>query len=231
VRICPSCRRVCQQHAQLRTAFVWLNVPAASAVDPAKLQPPAKQENVVNQLAVCVDKIRNGPDEERTVYLTWLFHLVGDIHQPLHCTAVYSERFPDGDKGGNLALIRIRPGSVNLHSFWDGLLGAGITAGDIGKAVQEIESVLESRAADVRKELGAHQTFESWAREGEELSRRVVYLNGELKVAVSRGGRAKRDEGAPEAPADYAGNCGRVARVQVGKAGLRLADQLPKLFP
>ena len=54
-------------------------------------------------------------------------------------------------------------------------------------------------------------------REGEELSRRVMYLNGELKVTVSRGGRAKRDDDAPEAPAGYAANCGRVARVQVGK--------------
>src|SRR5262249_47951382 len=75
------------------------------------------------------------------------------------------------------ALIRIRSGPVNLHFFWDGLLGTGTTAGDIGKAVAEIESVLESRAADIRKELEAYQTFENWAREGEELSRRAVYLN------------------------------------------------------
>jgi hypothetical protein len=81
-------------------------MPAGSAVDLGKHQPPAKQENVVNQLAVCVDKIRHGPEEENAGFLTWLFHLVGDVHQPLHCTAVYSERFPDGDKGGNLALIR-----------------------------------------------------------------------------------------------------------------------------
>src|SRR5262249_60223515 len=112
-----------------------------------------------------------------------------DEAQLPHCTAVYSERFPDGDKGGNLALIRFRSGPVNLHSFWDGLLGTGTTAGAIGKAVQEIEGVLEARGADVRKELEAHRTFESWAREGEELSRRVVYLNGELRVRVSSEGR------------------------------------------
>jgi hypothetical protein len=206
-------------------------VPAGSTVDPAKHQPPAKQENVVNQLTVSVDKIRNGSEEERAIYPTWLFHLVGDIHQPLHCTAVYSERFPDWNKGGNLARIRIRSVPMNLHSFWGGLLGTGTTAGDIDKAVQEIEAVLESKAGDLRKELEAHQMFESWAREGEELSRRVVYLNGDLKVAAGRGGRARWAEDAPEAPADYAANCGCVAGVQVGKAGLRLADHLQKLFP
>jgi hypothetical protein len=201
-------------------------VPAGSKVDAARHEPPPKQENVVNQLAVCVEKVRTGSEEERAVYLTWLFHLVGDVHQPLHCTAVYSERFPDGDRGGNLALIRVRSGATNLHAFWDGLLGTGTTAGDIGRDMREVEAVMREKAADVTKELEAHQTFESWAREGLDLSQRVVYLNGGLKVAV-RGGR----DDAPELPAEYAPSAGRVARVQVGKAGARLAEQLKKLFP
>jgi hypothetical protein len=206
-------------------------VPAGSAVDAAQHEPPAKQENVVNQLAVCLEKIGSGSDEEKAVYLTWLFHLVGDVHQPLHCTAIFSERFPEGDRGGNLALIRIQSSPTNLHSFWDGLLGSGTAAGDIGKDVQEIEKVLDEKATEIGKELEADRTFESWAREGLELSKRVVYLNGELKVAVGGGGRGGRDDDVPQAPAEYATNCGRVARVQVGKAGLRLAEQLKKLFP
>ena len=203
-------------------------VPPGSKVDAAKHEPPAKQENVVNQLAVCVEKVGKGSDEEKAVYLTWLFHLVGDFHQPLHCTAVYSERFPDSDRGGNLARIRIWSGPTNLHSFWDGLLGTGTTVGDIGKDVKEIEGVMKEKADDVKKELEAHQTFESWGREGLELSKRVVYLNGELKVAAGRGGR---DDEVPEAPAEYAPAAGKVARIQIGKAGNRLADQLKKLLP
>jgi len=32
--------------------------------------------------------------------LTWLFHLIGDIHQPLHSTALFSTKlFPEGDRG------------------------------------------------------------------------------------------------------------------------------------
>jgi imidazolonepropionase-like amidohydrolase len=200
-------------------------VPAGSAVDPAQHEPPAKQENVVNQLAVCVEKVRTGTEQEQAVYFTWLFHLVGDIHQPLHCTAVYSERFPDGDRGGNLAFIRVGSRPTNLHAFWDGLLGTGTTTGDIGKDVLEIEKVMEEKADDIKKELAAHQSFESWGREGLELSRRVVYLNGGLKVA------AGRDDDAPEAPGGYAASACRTARVQIGKAGARLADQLKRLFP
>ena len=203
--------------------IVWKD----SKLDASKLQPPAKQENVVNQLTVCVEKVSKGAtDEEKAVYLTWLFHLVGDIHQPLHCTAVFSERFPDGDKGGNLARIRIKSGPINLHSFWDGLLGKDTGAGAIDKDVKEIEAVLKDKADDMKKELADHQTFESWGMEGLELSKKVVYLNGELKVVAGRG-----DDEVPEAPAEYAPACGKVARVQVGKAGNRLADQLKKLFP
>ncbi|HEY7328720.1 MAG TPA: S1/P1 nuclease [Gemmataceae bacterium] len=201
-------------------------VPEGSAVDPTKHEPPARQENIVNQLAVCMDKIKGGTDEEKALYMTWLFHLVGDIHQPLHCTAVFSERFPEGDRGGNLALIRISSKPLNLHFFWDGLLGRGLTAGDIGKDVQEIEQVIKDRDAEVRTELQAHPSFESWAREGLELSKKVVYLNGQLKVAVSGS-----NEEVPEPPAEYPTSCGKVARVQIGKAGLRLAEQLKKLCP
>ncbi len=203
-------------------------VPAGSAVDPARHEPPAQQENIVNELGIAMDKIRGGTDDEKAIYLTWLFHLVGDMHQPLHCTAVYSERFPEGDRGGNLALVRIQSSPVNLHSFWDGLLGREVSATAIAKDVQEIEQVMQEKAADVQKEIAAHTTFESWAREGLELSKTVVYLNGQLKVAVGRSGR---DEDVPPAPAEYAPRCGRVARVQIGKAGLRLAEQVRRLFP
>jgi hypothetical protein len=212
----------------------YINYPiieAGSALKAADHEPPAREENAVNQLAACVAKIRAGTDEEKAVYTTWLFHLVGDIHQPLHCTSVFSERFPKGDKGGNLALVRLRTGTSNLHSLWDGLPGRGATAGGIGRVVAEVEQAMKDRADDIRKELGEHRTFESWGREGWELCKHAVYLDGQLKVAARGSGRAARDADAPEVPADYLAASGRVARVQLGKAGIRLADQIKELFP
>ncbi len=206
-------------------------VPPGSAVKASDHEPPPGQENVVTQLAAAADNVRTRTDAEQAVALTWLFHLVGDVHQPLHCTAVYSEQFPRGDQGGNLAFIRIRSSPVKLHAFWDGLLGTGTTAGNIGTDVREIEAVLAAKAADVRQELDSHPTFESWGREGQDLTRGVAYLDGRLKVAASTARRIEADTDVPTAPEDYAPTCGRVARVQVGKAGLRLADQLKKLFP
>jgi hypothetical protein len=44
----------------------------------------------------------NAPIEDRAAYLSWLIHLVGDIHQPLHCSTLVNDDYPApaGDKGG-----------------------------------------------------------------------------------------------------------------------------------
>ena len=39
--------------------------------------------------------------EERAAMLSWLIHLVGDMHQPLHCESFFGADYPNGDKGGN----------------------------------------------------------------------------------------------------------------------------------
>lgn len=206
-------------------------VPPGSQLKASDFEPPAQQENIVNQLPLCLEKIHNGTDQEKAIYLTWFFHLVGDIHQPLHCSAVYSEQFPKGDQGGNLAFVRIRSGPVKLHAFWDGLIGTGTTPSSIGSETHAIEELLKSKEAEIAKDLSTNQSFEAWGREGLEVAKRVGYLNGELKVRDFKGQRGELPDDAPEAPAEYAPTCGRTARLQIGKAGLRLAEQLTKLFP
>jgi hypothetical protein len=44
--------------------------------------------------------------------LLFLFHLVGDIHQPLHVGYGY-------DKGGNKTQLNYKGQGTNLHAFWD----------------------------------------------------------------------------------------------------------------
>ena len=44
----------------------------------------------------------NASDSDKGKYLSWLFHLVGDAHQPLHAaTLCIADLFPEGDHGGN----------------------------------------------------------------------------------------------------------------------------------
>jgi hypothetical protein len=57
--------------------------------------------------------------------LVWLLHLVGDVHQPLHCSTRVSAAHPDGDRGGNAEFVCTSAGkcTTKLHAFWDGLPG------------------------------------------------------------------------------------------------------------
>lgn len=57
--------------------------------------------------------------------LTLLIHTVADIHQPMHVTSLYSEKFPQGDLGGNKFLITYQGKSTSLHFFFDDIGGMG----------------------------------------------------------------------------------------------------------
>ncbi len=52
------------------------------------------------------------PQDQKTMYLRLLIHIVGDIHQPLHTG--YAD-----DKGGNAVQVSWFGKPANLHSIWD----------------------------------------------------------------------------------------------------------------
>lgn len=71
--------------------------------------------NVINVLIKAIDKLekrRSIDKDEMAMYLRVLFHLAGDIHQPLH--AGYSD-----DRGGNDIKLKFLDKPSNLHRVWD----------------------------------------------------------------------------------------------------------------
>jgi hypothetical protein len=214
-----------------RATWHYINYPFIlpdSGIDASSHQPPADEENVVRQLGVAVKQIKNGTQEDQAVYLCWLLHLGGDIHQPLHATALFSKQFPDGDRGGNLAYIVLHEGAnkTQLHPLWDGLLGKSTTASAIGKVVQEVNAMIGADPDLIKGDLENHKTFESWAKESFEAATKHAYLNGKLPLGDG-------DEDASDiavAPEDYAKNSGRIARIQIGKAGARLATTIANVM-
>jgi hypothetical protein len=53
-----------------------------------------------------------------------IIHFVGDAHQPLHGSELFSAKYPNGDRGGNSITLRCNFGSPcrNLHMMWDSAL-------------------------------------------------------------------------------------------------------------
>lgn len=60
---------------------------------------------------------------EKSFYLRYLIHVIGDIHQPLHSCTWFDKVFPQGDKGGNDLKVNnknLNNNQIkNLHSLWD----------------------------------------------------------------------------------------------------------------
>ncbi len=55
---------------------------------------------------------------EKGEFLAFLIHFVGDLHQPLHSTSMYTNALPGGDQGGNQFALKDSVHS-NLHKLWD----------------------------------------------------------------------------------------------------------------
>ena len=141
-----------------------------------------------------------------------LIHLVGDIHQPLHTVSLFSEQFPEGDRGGNSFWIKPK-GTVKLHSYWDGLMGRSIS---IQNLLNEVTLIKTNHKKD---NLTNDLNPVSWSQESFKLAREMVYLNGELKGSSDK-------ENALPVPENYGKESKKVSEQQVAFSGNRLAGLL-----
>jgi hypothetical protein len=150
--------------------------------------------------------------------LSYLIHLIGDEHQPLHCESYFSASYPAGDKGGNDFYVRPATRGVRLHGIWDGLLGTSINPRRQWNYAIELEAKFPRSALP---ELAAHATPKEWSLESRQLAIQYGYLNGNLQGGMG-------EDTAPELPADYTKQAKTVAERQGALAGYRLADEIRK---
>jgi len=137
-------------------------------------------------------------DGARAQALRFLIHFVADVHQPLHAE-------DNDDKGGNQLRVVMGRERTNLHRIWDA-------------DVVEVQGRDSSAAADAilraispaQRRAWACGTPIQWANEAHALARDQIYppLAGRHEVRL---------------PRDYAWRQAGLARMQLAKAGLRLA--------
>jgi hypothetical protein len=71
--------------------------------------------NIIAVLSNAIEELKNHKKlskEEVKMRLLFVFHLIGDVHQPLHVGYA-------SDKGGNKVQINFNGKGTNLHSFYD----------------------------------------------------------------------------------------------------------------
>jgi hypothetical protein len=148
----------------------------------------------------------SAPDDLKSYDLVWLLHLVGDVHQPLHCATRVSGDMPAGDAGGNFVAICTEDCALSqtLHAFWDTLLGGGFSIVDAVRVANTLPAPTPGRA---------HMLDEgAWVRESFALAKSSVY-----RWPIDSGPGPFRMTGA------YRKAAVRLARRQVSLAAARLA--------
>ena len=170
----------------------------------------------------------------RAAYLSWLIHLIGDIHQPLHCASLINSTTypaPEGDRGGNSFFIRPAQQAVKLHSFWDRLLG---TSSDSRRAMQSAIFLHRTLPRVGLHELRTSMTPEKWSLDSCRIALNDVYLHNRLPgsnnpaaAPPSLSGPLANDPSLRR----YTTRAAAIAQQQVALAGYRLADTLTVLLP
>lgn len=182
---------------------------------------PRSEYNVLQAIqdSQAVIKSEAGAEAKAVAYC-WLFHLVGDIHQPLHSTAVFSkDRFPEGDRGGNeISLTQGR----NLHALWDNLLGRQYYLRNVEREVAELQQCAEYR--DVWMGAAKEMNPIKWAEESHELCGDFVYSEG-MYAAIAAVPKNEKLPPISLSP-DYLRQAGREGRRRVIAAGVRLGVML-----
>jgi S1/P1 Nuclease len=169
-----------------------------------------------DSLATAMDGRRSPAD--RAVALCWLFHITGDMHQPLHAGHRMDGRFPFTDRLGTTAWVRKAPRgtAVELHQLWDKSLDR---FGDDFAGAAQVAAMAKAAALTPVQREGS---FPLWTAESAALARAFGYA-----ANASDAGRDPTE--APVMRADYLDQMRRIARVRVAQAGERLGGLLTQL--
>jgi hypothetical protein len=153
----------------------------------------------------------SGSNQAKVDALSWLIHLIGDIHQPLHCIEHVSEEHPGGDRGGNS--FKLRGKARNLHSLWDSAVDfSGEDEEEVAISVRE-----EHSRASLSNEL-TETDVETWARASYRIARKSAYTLRENSANP------------PKPSMAYLARANQIGRHQAALAGYRLADHLKAIF-
>lgn len=148
---------------------------------------------------------------DRAVSLCWVLHLYGDLHQPLHVANLCTPARPNGTSLGGKLIVRDEAGQrIDLHSYWDRMLGTDFSYRAVAAAADELEQLYSpggraspraqtstgteaiqgsrgrspSRGEETKAalpEFWKNRTIPAWVQEGYERAATLAYAEGRLE--------------------------------------------------
>lgn len=157
----------------------------------------------------------------RAYNLSWIIHVVGDLHQPMHGTSRSAAASPNGDAGGNGVWVVLRGyerDSINLHAVWDGWVGRpsrNIPLDEVARGIARDFPASNGYADDalnIPRGAALAAAVLGWANESATLARYVAYDFPE-----------RERDALPTLTDDYVERSTRIARQRLALAAYRLA--------
>jgi hypothetical protein len=176
--------------------------------------------NVVWAINQCIATLQdsNATQSNQAVALRFLLHFVGDIQQPLHCSAAVFASQPNGDAGGNG--FTLNGNWSQLHSLWDA--GGGYVGSSISRPLSAAGQItLNNKVADVEaaypytKSIGTIPDPMDWAIEGKTIAQTNSYVGITLNSTPS---------------VSYTNTAQATAKQRLAMGGQRLAKLLNTIF-
>lgn len=214
-----------------RSSWHFINLPFKPAGQPEHVF--IKQEgipNILTALAHNQNAVEKDPDPvNKTIALAWLFHLVGDVHQPLHTAQLFTVDYTEGDRGGNEICRREKQENqpINLHKFWDDRLIKSPNFTSIRNLAISLRNQPEF-SRDNLTEL-AITDFTAWGNESFALGVTTAYRNGTVGMPKGHNEECSELQSAPVLPIGYIPTAEPVADRRMILSGYRLADLLKRV--
>ncbi len=188
------------QYAYTKT-WHYKNVDEGQTYENAPLEPKGDVVVAVKKLISDLSDA-TASDEQKSLALKMLIHLVGDLHNPMHMGH-------KTDLGGNLWTVRFFSRDANLHSVWDtDILEYGHKWSHTEWA-EELDRVDKAEAQTI-----CRGTLDDWAKE-------TLLAASEVYAGTPQGSNLSYDYLARWVP---------VAERQLLRGGLRLAYLLNKIL-
>jgi hypothetical protein len=190
-----------REHHRDTGPFHFVDIPISSDGSDQAIDEACNGNCILTKLQQTIQVLQdpNADKTQRIEALLWVVHLVGDVHQPLHCS-------DNGDKGGNKVNVVVGRKRQKLHAAWD----TGLLYVEHAKPAELAADLLENECKTVPTETAVGPlTPRAWAQEAFGVAKDFVYP----QVQRDRGNFTKAE----------VAQAWPVVRLQLARAGMRLA--------
>jgi hypothetical protein len=201
------------------------------------LPPPPTGDDVLFGLKTFLATLQSETSDSfsRAVATSYLIHLTGDIHQPLHCASLFSSAFPTGDLGGNLVPIVYGPGATKVAAVDELHLWVDAGAGLFEKAPADyttqaglayVRKTGQSFASEFPLPAPSEDIFnyQKWADESHTLAKDAIYVSPPVNNTFPT------NTSGLVITADFQASVQRLIKQRIAQGGQRLGRVLEALY-